>query len=117
MRRERAGELGIARMSDLRSHPDLRLGFSNEFVQRSDGWPGLRDRYSLPQADVRGLTHDLAYRGVVSGAIDVTDLYSTDAEIARYDLVALKDDAHYFPGSAALFVCRADVCGGRAIDA
>ena len=40
-------------MSDLRAHADLRLGFSNEFLQRADGWPGLRDRYSLPQADVR----------------------------------------------------------------
>jgi osmoprotectant transport system permease protein len=109
MRRERAGELGIARMSDLRGHPELRLGFSNEFIQRADGWPGLRDRYSLPQSDVRGLTHDLAYRGVASGAIDVTDLYSTDAEIARYDLVTLEDDARYFPDYAALFVCRADV--------
>jgi osmoprotectant transport system permease protein len=109
MRRTRASELGIANMSDLRAHPDLRFGFSNEFLQRVDGWPGLRDRYSLPQADVRGLTHDLAYRGVVSGALDVTDLYSTDAEIARYDLVALKDDAHYFPDYAALFVCRARV--------
>ena len=109
MRRDRAAELRIARMSDLRAHPELRFGFSNEFIQREDGWPGLRDRYSLPQADVRGLTHDLAYRGVASGAIDVTDLYSTDAEIVRYDLVALQDDAHYFPDYAALFVCRADV--------
>jgi osmoprotectant transport system permease protein len=108
MRRKRAGELHIARMSDLRAHPELRFGFSNEFLQRGDGWPGLRDRYALPQADVRGLTHDLAYRGVVSGALDVTDLYSTDAEIARYDLIALEDDAHYFPDYAALFVCRAD---------
>src|SRR5262249_47723453 len=30
MRRSRAAELGIKTISDLRSHPELRLGFSNE---------------------------------------------------------------------------------------
>src|SRR5262249_54825514 len=76
---------------------------------RADGWPGLKTRYGLPQQDVRGLAHDLAYRGVASGAIDVTDLYSTDAEIVRYGLIALEDDAHYFPVYDALFVCRTDI--------
>ena len=106
MRRDQAQQLGIDRISQLAQHPQLRLGFSNEFLERQDGWPGLRDRYRLPQADVRGLAHDLAYRGVASNSIDVTDLYSTDAEIAHYDLVALKDDALYFPAYEALFVCR-----------
>jgi osmoprotectant transport system permease protein len=109
MRKDRAGELGIARMSQLAAHPDLRLGFSNEFLERGDGWPGLKARYGLPHQDVRGLAHDLAYRGVASGAIDVTDLYSTDAEIVRYGLIALEDDAHYFPAYDALIVCRTDV--------
>jgi osmoprotectant transport system permease protein len=109
IRKDRAGELGITRMSQLVAHPDLRFGFSNEFLERVDGWPGLKARYGLPQEDVRGLAHDLAYRGVASGAIDVTDLYSTDAEIVRYGLVALEDDAHYFPAYDALIVCRADV--------
>jgi osmoprotectant transport system permease protein len=109
MRKDRAAELAIARMSQLAAHPALRFGFSNEFLERGDGWPGLRTRYGLPQQDVRGLAHDLAYRGVASGAIDVTDLYSTDAEIVRYGLVALEDDANYFPAYDALIVCRTDV--------
>lgn len=109
MGRERAQQLGIARMSQLIEHPQLRLGFSNEFIERSDGWPGLKAHYQLPQQDVRGLTHDLAYRGIESGAIDVTDLYSTDAEIVHYGLIALEDDAHFFPAYDALIVCRDDV--------
>jgi osmoprotectant transport system permease protein len=109
MLRERARQIGIERMSQLAAHPELRLGFSNEFLERADGWPGLRARYGLTQDDVRGLTHDLAYRGVASGALDVTDLYSTDAEIVQYDLIALQDDAHYFPAYDALIVCRDDV--------
>jgi osmoprotectant transport system permease protein len=108
MRREQAQRLGIRRISQLAAHPELRIGFSNEFMQRADGWPGVRDRYQLPHRDVRGLAHDLAYRGVADGAIDVTDLYSTDAEIAQYDLIALEDDKAFFPAYEALIVCRAD---------
>jgi osmoprotectant transport system permease protein len=113
MKRARARELGIRTLSQLATHPEVRLGFSNEFMQRADGWPGLRERYQFSQQDVRGLAHDLAYRGVAAGAIDVTDLYSTDAEIAQYDLVALEDDAAFFPDYDALIVCRADI-GERA---
>ena len=109
MRREQAQQLGVDRLSQLAQHPELRFGFSNEFLERQDGWPGLRDRYRLPQSDIRGLAHDLAYRGVASKSIDVTDLYSTDAEIAHYDLVALQDDAKFFPAYDALFICRDSV--------
>lgn len=109
MRRDRAAELGITRMSQLTEHPTLRFGFSNEFMERADGWPGVRAYYRLPQTDVRGLSHDLAYRGVESGSLDLTDLYSTDAEIVHYDLTTLQDDANFFPAYDAIFVCRNDV--------
>lgn len=109
MRRDRAAELGITRMSQLAEHPTLRFGFSNEFMERADGWPGIRSRYQLPQQDVRGLTHDLAYRGLESRSLDITDLYSTDAEIVHYDLTTLVDDAKFFPAYEALIVCRNDV--------
>src|ERR1019366_6751292 len=87
-----AGRLGIRTISDLGRHPELKLGFSNEFMNRTDGWPGLRGRYSLPQRDVRGLDHDLAYRAIEGGSIDATDFYSTDAEIRAYHLQVLQDD-------------------------
>ncbi len=109
MRRERATTLGISRMSQLVGHPALRFGFSNEFMERADGWPGIRAHYRMPHQDVRGLAHDLAYRGLESGALDVTDLYSTDAEIVHYDLTTLQDDAKFFPAYDALIVCRSDV--------
>jgi osmoprotectant transport system permease protein len=112
MRRQRAQQLGIERMSQLAAHPQLRLGFSSEFLERADGWPGLRARYRLPHEKVRGLNHDLAYRALAEDALDVTDLYSTDAEIVQYDLIALQDDARYFPVYDALFVCRDDVSAG-----
>jgi osmoprotectant transport system permease protein len=109
MRAQAARDLGIATISDLRDHNELRFGFSSEFVNRADGWIGLRAAYELPQSNVRAMHHDLAYRGIANGVIDVIDLYSTDAEIAYYDLVALEDDRDYFPRYDAVLVYRLDL--------
>ncbi len=106
MRSDRATQLGITRISDLLTHPGLRFGFSNEFMDRADGWPGLRQRYGLPQTQVRGLDHTLSYRAVASGAVDAIDLYSTDAEIPYYHLRTLADDRHYFPRYEAVYLYR-----------
>lgn len=104
-----AESLGIRTISDLRAHPDLRFGFSNEFMDRADGWPALRRAYDLPQTNVRGIDHDLSYRGLASGAVDVIDLYATDAEIAAYDLRVLDDDQNFFPSYEAIYLYRADL--------
>jgi osmoprotectant transport system permease protein len=109
MREDVAAERGIAAISDLRDHPDLDLGFTNEFMDRGDGWPALRDHYALPHKRVKGLDHDLAYRGIEQGAIAVTDLYSTDAEIRYYELRVLRDDLSLFPPYEAVVVYRSDL--------
>jgi len=116
MLEEEAARRGIVTISDLQDHPGLRFGFSNEFMDRGDGWPALRARYVLPQTDVRGLDHDLAYRGIESGSIDVIDLYSTDAEIRFYGLRALHDDLGHFPAYRAVLLYRDDL-GDRSPDA
>ena len=106
MRESVAAKLGIRAISDLRQHPELRFGFSNEFMSRRDGWPGLRARYQLEPSHAQGLDHDLAYRGLVDGHIDATDLYSTDAEIQRYGLRVLSDDLGFFPKYEAVILYR-----------
>lgn len=100
-----AARLGIERISALAGHPSLRLGFGNEFLQRADGWPGLRAHYGLPHRPT-GLDHDLAYRAVAGGSLDVIDLYSTDAEIDYYDLLVLEDDRDWFTDYAAVYLYR-----------
>ena len=109
MKADVAHRLGIRALSDLRRHPRLRFGFTNEFMDREDGWPALRARYRLPQRDVRGLDHDLAYRGLDSGTLDVTDLYSTDADIRYYHLSVLEDDLHHFPAYQAVYLYRTEL--------
>jgi osmoprotectant transport system permease protein len=111
MREETAARLGIRRISDLARYPELRLGFGNEFLNRADGWPALKASYGLPQRDVRGLDHDLAYRGLIADALDVMELYSTDAEIAYYGLRVLDDDRAVFPAYRAVLLYRADLPG------
>lgn len=102
----KADKLNIRKISDLQKYPGLRFGFSNEFMSRSDGWPGLRARYHLDPGHVRGLDHDLAYRGLASGDLDVIDLYSTDAEIPYYGIRPLRDDKSYFPDYLAVVLYR-----------
>ena len=116
MREEVASRLGIRTISDLARHPGLRLGLSHEILDRADGWPALRARYGLERAEVRGLDHDVAYRGLAQGAIDVTDLYSTDPEILAQHLRVLEDDRHAFPEYKAVFLWREDL-GPRAPEA
>lgn len=109
MSEARAGDLGIRKISDLRSHPQLRLGFSNEFINREDGWQGLSAHYHLGHKNVKGLDHDLAYRGLDSGVIDAMDLYATDAEIQYYGIRSLDDDKNFFTDYHAVYLYRLDL--------
>lgn len=105
MRGDVARRLSLTRLSQLKNHADLRLGLSNEFIGRADGWPGLARRYGLPQRP-QGLDHGLAYQALRSGQIDLTDIYTTDAQIAAQGLVVLEDDAGYFPRYDAVLLYR-----------
>lgn len=99
---------GIRTLSELARHPELKLGLSQEFIGRADGWPGLRNAYGLPQQP-QGLDHGLAYEALAAGRIDVMDVYTTDAKIARYQLRVLEDDRGYFPRYDAVLLYRADL--------
>ena len=103
-----AKRLGLRTIGDLAGHPDLRVGLSPEFLNRADGWPGLVRSYRLPQ-HATVLDHGLAYDAIGASRIDVMDIYSTDARIARLGLRVLGDDHHFFPEYQAVFVYRLDL--------
>jgi osmoprotectant transport system permease protein len=109
MKKQVAEELKIQKISDLRHYPILKFGFGYEFMDRGDGWPALRKSYNLPQENVRGLDHDLAYRGLEKGTIQAIDIYSTDAKIKYYDLCILEDDLNHFPLYNAVILYRSDL--------
>lgn len=91
-----AERLGLERISDLAAHPELRAGWSIEFMNREDGYPGLAAWYGL-DLDVRGMEHGLAYEAIRSGAVDLTDAYSTDGKLAGMPVRILEDDRGFFP--------------------
>jgi osmoprotectant transport system permease protein len=98
----------LVRISDLAQLPELRAGFSHEFLKREDGWPALRTAYQLPQQPV-GIEHALAYGAIEAGQLDFTDAYTTDGELAARDLVLLEDDRKFFPEYSALLLAREDL--------
>ncbi len=105
LREARANELGMGKLSQLAAHRELRMGLSNEFLGRADGWPGLAKRYGLPQQPT-GLDHGLAYEALAHGQIDAMDIYTTDARIGQLGLRVLQDDAAYFPRYDAVLLYR-----------
>ena len=106
MRRREAQRLDVRSISDLRDHPELKIGLTHEFLDRRDGWPPLRGRYQLPQQNIIGIDHALGYAALAKGSIDVKDAYSTDAKIAENDLVVLEDNLQFFPRYEAVYLYR-----------
>lgn len=112
MREDEAARLGVASLSDLARLPRerqraLRFGLSHEFLQRADGWPGLRRAYGLDAEPGPGLDHGLAYQALAQGQVDLVDVYTTDAQIARLRLRVLQDDRNFFPRYDAVLLMRA----------
>ena len=92
-----AKEYGLKTISDLKKvEGQLKAGFTLEFNDREDGNKGLQKVYGL-NLQVSTMEPALRYQAIQSGEIQITDAYSTDAELARYDLVALEDDKQLFP--------------------
>jgi osmoprotectant transport system permease protein len=108
MRWPRAAMPASNDLSALAARPALKLGLSHEFLGRADGWPGLAQRYGLPQRP-RGLDHGIAYEALMQRQVDVIDIYSTDAKIRQYGLRVLDDDKHYFPRYDAVLLYRLDL--------
>ena len=120
VRRDLAQRLGLTSLSDLaRVSPSLRAGLTPDFIGRADGLPGLEKVYGVHFRSVRALLPAIKYQALAAGEVDVIDGYSTDGFIARYDLVVLNDDRHFFPPyEAAALISPAfarDLPGGVAV--
>lgn len=110
VRPETAKELGLEKISDLKGvENQIKPGVSHEFLNRPDGFPGLKKAYGLNFPDATGVDHGLAYQAIANGKIDLIDAYSTDGELLRYNLEPLRDDKRFFPPYDAAPVIRLDV--------
>jgi len=114
MRAPEAERLKIRKISDLAAHPELKLGFGYEFVEREDGYKGLARTYGL-RFDEAPAEMDLGllYPALAQGKVDVAAGNSTDGLIAAVGGTVLEDDRRYFPPYEAAYVVRGAVYRAR----
>jgi len=105
-----AKELGLTTISDLRHRAgQLDGGFTAEFMERPDGYPGLRKCYGFKLGSTVDLDPGLMYQAVAEGQVDVICAFATDGRIAEHDLRILDDDRHFFPPYDAAPVVRGEL--------
>jgi len=71
-------------------------GFTSEFMERSDGYPGLKKYYDLSINTVE-LDPGLMYQALKEKKVDLICGFSTDGRIRAFNFLVLKDDKKYFP--------------------
>jgi osmoprotectant transport system permease protein len=108
VRPETAARYRLETLSDLaRVAGSLTAGLTPDFIGRLDGLPGLTSTYGIHFKQVHSLGPAIKYQALASGNVDVIDGYATDGLIAKYGLVVLRDDRHFFPAyEAAALVGR-----------
>jgi osmoprotectant transport system permease protein len=107
VRREDAERLSLRTVSDAaRVSAQWRAGFGQDFMSRADGYPGFARVYGFHFREIREMELALTYRALAEKQVDLIAGNSTDGLIARYGLVQLADDRHYFPPYDAVPVAR-----------
>lgn len=110
VRGEQADENGWETIADLAPVAgELSAGFTGEFMERPDGYPGLRRAYGIRFGQVVDVDSGLMYQAVANGQVDVVCGYSTDARIISYDLRMLRDNLKFFPPYDAAPIVRGDL--------
>lgn len=97
-------KFNIKTISDLKKLKDPKYAFTEEFLNRDDGWPGLKRHYGIQAGRLRSIDHDISYRALINGDVQVIDLYTSDPEIQQYGLVILQDDSNYFLKYEAIYL-------------
>lgn len=109
VRGSEARQLNLKTISDAAPHTrSWRAGFGQDFMSRTDGYPGFSKTYNLNFAEVREMDLSLTYIALSSHQVDLIAGNSTEGRIAQLDLVQLADDRHYFPPYEAVYLVRQD---------
>lgn len=103
-------EYGVETVSDLVAiSENLVFGAEHEFFDRADGYDGLIETYGLTfKGEPEKMNVSLKYQAIGSGDIDVTDAFSTDGPVMKYNLKILEDDKGFFPPYYAAPIVRDD---------
>ena len=97
VRGDTAEQYGLENTSDLAAVAgELTFGGNPDYIEREDGFGALCETYGLEFGDVVDIDIGLKYQALAGGDIDVTNAFTTDAQLANpdTDLVTLADDKH-----------------------
>ena len=92
-----AEQYGLENTSDLAAVAgELTFGGNPDYIERADGFGALCETYGLEFGNVVDIDIGLKYQALAGGDIDVTNAFTTDAQLANpdTDLVTLADDKH-----------------------
>lgn len=88
---------------------ELHAGFTSEFMEREDGYRGLKQVYGLTFGKISDLETSLMYQALAQRQVDVICGFATDGRIAAYNLLPLEDDKAFFPPYYAAPVVRQEI--------
>lgn len=95
VRKAVADQYNLKTTSDLAAVSDqLVFGGNPDYIERKDGFSLLAEAYGLNFKDVKDIDIGLKYQAIEKGDIDVTNGFTTDAQLGRDDVVVLEDDKH-----------------------
>ena len=95
---ETADEYNLSNITELSEVAnDFVLGAPQGFAEREDGLPGLVEHYNFEFANSTMMAPALMYPALVEDEVDVIAGFTTDGQVATYDLVTLEDDQQFFP--------------------
>ncbi len=96
---EIAAKYNLKTISDLAMvAPELVAGTGMEFLNRDDGLPGLSKKYGINFRETVAVETGLPkYIALMGGQTNVTDAFSTDGMLIKYNLTVLQDDKSFFP--------------------
>ena len=95
VRKEAAEEYDLKTTSDMAAVSDkLVFGGNPDYIEREDGFNLLCETYGMDFKDVRDIDIGLKYEAMEQGDIDVTNGFTTDAQLSRDDIMVLEDDKH-----------------------
>ena len=81
-----AEQYGLENTSDLAAVAgELTFGGNPDYVERADGFGALCETYGLEFGNVVDIDIGLKYQALASGDIDVTNAFTTDAQLANPD--------------------------------
>ena len=95
VREEAAKKYNLTKTSQLANVSDeLVFGGNSDYIERKDGFHLLCDTYGLKFKDVKDIDIGLKYEALKKGDIDVSNGFTTDAQLSNDTVRVLEDDKH-----------------------